>query len=56
MIANLRQGYAEGNWTWLSTDTKPDDVPENSIGLELDTGKFYYFSGGDWYEVGTSPS
>lgn len=38
----------------LSTDVKPtDDVLENSLFLELDTGKFYYFSGGSWSEVGS---
>ncbi len=26
----------------LSTDTKPDDAPVNSLFLELDTGDFYY--------------
>ncbi|MBR1910378.1 MAG: hypothetical protein IJ821_07315 [Lachnospiraceae bacterium] len=36
----------------LSTDTKPTDVPENSLFFELDTAKFYYISGGVWLEVG----
>lgn len=37
----------------LSTDTKPTDVPENTLFLELDTNKFYYFANGGWAEVGT---
>ena len=37
----------------LSTDTKPtEDVGVNSLFLELDTGKFYYFDGSAWQEVG----
>lgn len=36
----------------LSTDTKPTDCAENSLFLELDTGKFYYFTGSTWEEVG----
>lgn len=32
----------------LSTDTKPTNVPENSLFMELDTGVGYYFSGGEW--------
>lgn len=35
-----------------STDTKPTNWGENSKMLELDTGKFYYFDGSDWNEVG----
>lgn len=37
----------------LSTDEKPtENVPINSLFLELDTGKIYYFDGSDWTEVG----
>lgn len=37
----------------LSTDTKPTfEVQTNSLLLELDTGKFYYFDGTAWQEVG----
>ena len=38
----------------LSTDEKPTGVGENMLFLELDTGKFYYFTGTEWVEVGTS--
>ena len=39
-----------------STDTKPTkEVPLNSMFLELDTGKFYYFDGYEWYENGSAP-
>lgn len=37
----------------LSTDEKPTDCAANSLFLELDTGKFYYFDGEDWNELGT---
>ena len=47
----------------LSSDTKPEtiggkDVGDNSLFLELDTGKFYYFDGEgkQWVEVGQSPA
>lgn len=37
----------------LSTDTKPTETAQvNSLYLELDTGKFYYFDGSQWNEVG----
>ena len=37
----------------LSSDTKPtEDVPMNALFLELDTGKFFYYDGSDWAEVG----
>ena len=37
----------------LSTDTKPTDVVNGSIFLEIDTGKIYMFSAEDedWYEM-----
>ena len=36
----------------LSTDEKPTDAAVNTKFLELDTGKFYYFDGTDWLEIG----
>ena len=36
----------------VSTDTKPTNVLTNSLMLELDTGKFYYFDGTEWQPVG----
>lgn len=37
----------------LSTDDMPMvDIALNSLFLELDTGKVYYFDGSDWLEVG----
>lgn len=37
----------------LSTDTKPTETAAvNSLFLELDTGKFYFFDGSNWTEVG----
>lgn len=39
----------------LSTDQKPtDNVPINSLFLELDSGDFYYFDGEAWQMVGGS--
>lgn len=37
----------------LSTDEKPtNDVAPNTLFLEVDTGKFYYFDGESWGKVG----
>lgn len=36
----------------LSTDEKPTKTGENSLFWELDTGKLYYFSEGEWVEYG----
>lgn len=39
-----------------STDQKPTDAETNAMFLEMDTGKFYYFDGAAWEEVGgTAP-
>lgn len=44
---------ATGEYRGLSTDTKPTETAEvNSLFLELDTGKFYFFDGTSWNEVG----
>lgn len=45
----------------LSADEKPTEingvaVHQNSLFLELDTGKFYYFDGEDWAEMGGGSS
>lgn len=37
-----------------STDTKPTDVPVNTLILEVDTGVFFYFDGTEWKKVGES--
>ena len=52
---------AQFEFAGLSTDTKPTEIEgfpvgENSLFLELDTNKFYYFDGTDWTEVGQAPS
>lgn len=39
----------------LSTDTKPTDAGVNTLFLEVDSAKFYYFTGEDWVELGTAP-
>ena len=36
----------------LSTDTKPNNAPVNSMFLELDTGDLYYYDGDTWSKVG----
>ena len=36
----------------LSTDVKPINVDTNTLFLELDTKKFFYFDGRDWQPVG----
>ena len=43
----------EYEYKGLSTDEKPADCAENSLFLELDTGKFYYFDGEAWNELGS---
>lgn len=42
----------EYEYKGLSTDEKPADCAENSLFLELDTGKIYYFDGEAWNELG----
>lgn len=56
-ITNL--GYPNGEngdrmeFAGLSTDTPPvEGIAVNSLFLELDSGKMYYFDGSDWQEVG----
>ena len=45
----------EREYRGLSTDTKPTvNVGLNSLFLELDTSKFYYWSGSAWAEIGTA--
>lgn len=49
--------YNAYDFKGLSTDDKPTQwggkaIEQNSLFLELDTGKFYYFDGSDWNEVG----
>ena len=48
----------EREYRGLSTDTKPTvNVGLNSLFFELDTGKFYYWSGkAPWAEIGTAPA
>lgn len=52
-VSNEREVISEMEYRGLSTDTKPTTARENSLFLELDTGKFYYFSNGVWTEVGS---
>ena len=48
-------GYTD--YCCLSSDTPPTDgVAENSLLLLLDTKEFYYFTNGEWVELGTAPS
>jgi hypothetical protein len=42
---------SRADYVGLSTDTKPADVPVNTLFLELDTGDFYYYDGSDWAKV-----
>ena len=46
-------GYTD--YCCLSSDDKPTDAPENSLLLELDSLLFYYFTDGDWIEIGNAP-
>ena len=51
-LESLERGYPQ--YMGLSTEEKPEDVPKNSIYLELDTGKFYYYDNGEWKEMDCS--
>lgn len=44
--------HSSENLTGLSKDVKPINVSTNTIFLELDTKKFFYFDGRDWQQVG----
>ena len=47
-------GYTD--YCALSNDDQPTEgIAENSLLLLLDTGEFYYFTGGEWVKVGTAP-
>ena len=49
---NLPDTYKE--YSGLSTDSKPTTgVGVNSLFLELNTNKVYYFDGTTWKEIGT---
>ena len=51
------KGFSEGGETsyrGLSTDSKPNNVPENSVFVELDTGVGYYYSNGEWQVFGAN--
>lgn len=53
MITGLYGQPVCQEYAGLSTDVKPtDDVLENALFLELDTGDFYYFDGSSWAKVG----
>lgn len=44
---------SNADYMGLSTDTKPtEDIPVNTLFLELDTGDFYYYDGSEWSKVG----
>ena len=56
MVTTIRKvtggDYPFYEFACLSTDTKPTSlVPENSICHEIDTGKHFYFSNGEWKEL-----
>lgn len=52
MVSNGSTTF-EREYRGLSTDNKPTEtVAPNSLFFELDTGKFYYFDGTEWKEVG----
>ena len=54
MITKYGGGYADPSMEYLglSTDSKPTDVPVNSIFLELNTGDVYYYTGTGWAKLG----
>jgi len=51
-----KNGNSDFEYKGLSADEKPTDgVGTNSLFLELDTNKFYYFDGTNWNELGQEP-
>lgn len=46
----------EYDFSGVSTSPKPTNCAVNSLFVELDTGKFYYFSGTEWLEIPLSGS
>ena len=49
---HLPNTYKE--FSGLSTDSKPtENIGVNSLFLELNTNKVYYFDGTTWKEIGT---
>ena len=55
-ITALEQNTPDPQYSGVSTEPKPSDVAENSIYLELDTGKFYYYHDNEWHEMDCSCS
>lgn len=53
-ITALEQNAPDPQYSGVSTEPKPSDAAENSIYLELDTGKFYYYHDNEWYEMDCS--
>ena len=55
-IENIKRIFSKDQYQLkgLSTDTKPTDVPVNTILLELDTSVFWYFDGSAWNEIPNS--
>lgn len=53
-ITALEQNAPDPQYSGVSTEPKPSDVAENSIYLELDTGKFYYYHDNEWHEMDCS--
>lgn len=53
-ITALEQNAPDPQYSGVSTEPKPSDVAENSIYLELDTGKFYYYHDNEWNEMDCS--
>ena len=60
MVTTLKmvsgETISDAQYMGLSTDSKPTKAPVNALFLELDTGKFYYFDGEDWAEMGGGSS
>lgn len=60
MVTTLKmvsgETISDAQYMGLSTDSQPTKAPVNALFLELDTGKFYYFDGEDWAEMGGSSS
>jgi hypothetical protein len=47
------QRFAGDRFSWLEADSKPTNVLDGARGIELDSGKSWYYYDGEWKEVFT---
>ena len=45
MVTNMNNIGSDAEWVGLSTDTKPTNVPNGAMFLEMDTATVYVYNG-----------